>query len=419
MIGEPKASPRLAATVVLIRLDPGGPEVLLIHRPTTMAFAADVHAFPGGALDPSDPSFEGAAIREVFEEVGVLLADPIAGAQVGPDALAAARAALLAGTTSLAEACAALGVSPAFESLVPISRWVTPPQLARRFDVRFFVAAMPDAAEAAFAEGEIAAQRWLTPRAALDAMAGGELAMWLPTSVTLQQLEHVRSIDDVRTLLAVDLDRSVARASAAEEVEPGIRRLVLGGAAGVPGQSVNAWLVGRRELVVVDPGDPSEEATDAIVSAASSGDGRIVGVALTHADPDHHAGGEHLREGLGVAVFAGPGAGRDLPYPVVELADGAAVPVGDIALRSVRLPGHRADHLGFDVLGRDIVISGDLVGEQASRAIVGPPDGPGWLASLDRLAAAPPRLLLPGHGEPIRDVSAAIDAERRRLLERQ
>ena len=121
----PVVEPRPAATVVLMRPGPRGPEVLLTRRPSTMAFGPGLHVFPGGAIDPADAStggdpFAAAAIRELAEEVGIVVA---------PDAL------------------------------VPLSRWVTPPGSSRRYDTRFFVAAMPDGATVVPDPREVAAHR--------------------------------------------------------------------------------------------------------------------------------------------------------------------------------------------------------------------------------------------------------------------
>src|SRR5262245_25215107 len=162
------STPRPAATVVLLRDGRDGLEALLTHRPASMAFAPDVHVFPGGRIDPADadpgvlarsaispddatealggdlPPIDTlaayvAAIREAFEEVGILLADH------APDTdLAAARDRLLAAPDAFPEVVEALDLRLRTDRLVPLSRWVTPPILERRFDARFFVAMAPD-----------------------------------------------------------------------------------------------------------------------------------------------------------------------------------------------------------------------------------------------------------------------------------
>lgn len=437
--------PRPAATVVLVRPAARGRglEVLLVERPATMAFAGGLHAFPGGAIDPGDRDAELAdasaltaeelargfggdlapeealataiaAIREVFEETGVLLADGGAGT-AKPDVLGSARQALLEGTTGFGPVVSFLGVRLRTDLLAPLSRWVTPPLYPRRFDARFYAAELPASVVPSFAPREVAGYRWLTPRAALDALAAGEIALWPPTSTTLQQLEHVRSFGQVRARLAPGV--SIERWS--EDVIDAIGRVPLPAGGGVPGQPINAYLVGHRELVLVDPGDPSEAAVAATVDAVTARRGSVRAILLTHADPDHAAGALVQSERWGAPVLVGPGGGRDLPFETVELGDGAAVDASDVRAIVLTTPGHRADHIALVVDGRDgrAVITGDLVGGLAERTIAGPPDATAWRGSLFRLAEVAPDLLLPGHGEPIRGqdaVAAAISEAARR-----
>ena len=220
------SEPKPAATVVLLRPGPHGLEALLTHRPASMAFAPDVHVFPGGRVDEADPdpavlarsvitpedasdALGGdlppidalaafvAAIRESFEEVGILLADHVAGAD-----LAAARRRLLDSPKAFPSIVDELDLRLRTDLLVPLSRWVTPPILERRFDARFFAAMAPEGIEASLVGEEVAAHAWHRPVDALDSMAVGELEMWLPTSTTLTQLLHVKSVDDIRSRLA-------------------------------------------------------------------------------------------------------------------------------------------------------------------------------------------------------------------------
>lgn len=400
---DPPPEPAPAATVVLLRPGRAGPEVLLTQRPATMAFAADMHVFPGGRIDPGDadprlaartPAGDDrarvAALRELFEEAGVLLAD----GRPDADGVAAARAALLAGRATIADVADDLELRLRPDLLAPVGHWMTPPTMPRRFDTRFFAAELPPGVEPAFAAGEVVAHAWLTPRAALAAMAAGEISMWLPTSTTLQQLEHVGSLAEVRERLAP----GPVPPPRVEVEGPAVIRIVVGEAGAVPGQTVNAWLVGRRRVVVVDPGDASDAAADAILATAGGRGARIVAVALTHVDPDHAAGAAGLASRLAVPVFCGPGGGRPLPYEVRELADDAMLPAGDVPLRVVATPGVRPDHVAFAVGGTGDLLVGDLFGPQADRAVLGPTDEAARAASVARVRQLGAARLLPGHG---------------------
>lgn len=421
--------PRPAATVVILRPGSGGLEVLLTHRPATMAFAADMHVFPGGRVDagdggdhdprlaarsaigrdgaaaalggdlPPDAALAAhvAAIRECFEEVGVLLAD-VGRVQVGRAGadLATARARLLAGETTFVDLAEALDLRLRTDRLVPLSRWVTPPGLPRRFDARFFAASLPDGAAASLVGDEVAAHAWHTPRAALDAMAAGRIGMWIPTSATLQQLEHARSIEDIR-------ERAAPGRLGEVEVESidgvdGIVRIGMPAGGGVAGQSINGYLVGRAACVLVDPGDPTGAGIDAAMAAAAARGGRIVAVVLTHLDPDHAAGAETVAEQCGVPVLGSPVRAADVPYEVVPLLDGDHVPAGDVPLRVVATPGPTPDHLAFVVGEGRVAISGDLDGVRGYRSIPGPTDDAAWARSVAVLrSVAPGARWLGGH----------------------
>ena len=400
-----------------------------------MAFAADMHVFPGGAVDPGDvdprlvarsaitpndarSSLGGdiaapealaryvAALRELFEEAGVLLAEPLLDAATARSA----REELLAGRSTMADVAEKLDLRLRTDLLVPIGHWTTPPIMARRFDTRFFVAELPDGVEPTFETDEIVGHRWETPRAALDAMAAGNLAMWVPTSATLQQLEHVTGVAEIRRRIvpgSVTAPRVIAEG-------PGLARIVVASAGGVPGQTVNAYLVGRRRLVLVDPGDPSDEAATAILGAAgasAASGGETVAIALTHVDADHAAGAEGLALRLNVPIYCGPAGGRDLPYEVRELADGQRITDGDLGLEAIATPGVRPDHVAYAIdleAGAGGILVGDLFGPRADRAVLGPVDDAARTASIDRLATRLPGRLFPGHGEPVGPEALAV-----------
>ncbi len=376
------AQPRDAATVVLLRPGPAGAEVLLTRRPATMAFAPGVHVFPGGRVEPGDAdrrlvhrsrltpdearrrlgepltpeaalAFYIAALREAFEEVGILIAVPESdhgrepggafragpGDGAGRAELARLRAALAAGTIDFADVCERLAVRLATDLLVPIARWVTPVGFARRFDARFFAAPAPSSAPVIADPNEVVAHRWLTPGAALAAMHARELELWLPTACTLGLLEGLEGTgQEALPGLRPPAGRADRRATdrlAIERLAPGLVRLDLPAAGGVPGRPGRGYLVGRRELVAVDPGDPTPVVLAAIERSARDLGGRIGAIVVTRVDATHAAGAFDLGQRLGLAVHCGPGGAGWLPVPLVELADGEAVPGGDLPLRVV------------------------------------------------------------------------------------
>lgn len=355
--------PRLAATVALVQPTTGdrGLEVLLTRRPATMRFAADVHVFPGGALDDADgdPRLLGrmdmdpdaaaarlggdldavtasavhvAAIRELAEEAGVLLLEP----PMDEASLAFAQAAIAAGrpfADVLDDLERSLGrrIRLSTSSLRSLSRWVTPPLLPRRFDARFFVAVLPDGARPAFAASEVVDHRWVRPGDALSGIAGGDIRLWLPTFVTLQQLEALGGTAGVER----SPEPGPWRPPEVHDVASGIAAIALFGAGGVPGRSGTAWLVGREAMVIVDPGDPAPEAAEAIYDVIAARGGRLAAIALSGTDPDCAAGAEAMAMRTDVPILAPPGSAAMLPYAVVEVDPGAPLPYADV---EVRLP---------------------------------------------------------------------------------
>jgi hypothetical protein len=169
---------------------------------------------------------------------------------------------------------------------------------------------------------------WLQPAAALGAQARGELPMWLPTFVTLQQLEGLR---DGAELSGAFGDGGAAGAPEIVVLDEGLRQVAQPWAAGIEGRTTTGWIVGRREWVIVDPADPTGETAEAIARAAVAAGARLAGVAVRDLRPERHAGVEMFAAGLGLPVVGGPGAAV-APYPITELADGEHVPVGDVAL---------------------------------------------------------------------------------------
>jgi 8-oxo-dGTP pyrophosphatase MutT (NUDIX family) len=205
----PPVTPRPSATVLLAR--DGDPwELLLVQRPGGADFAPGAYVFPGGTVHEDDRDFEdeirAAAVRELFEEAGILLARGARDAEC-----AAVRRSLERGA-SFGEALRKSGLSPDFDALVMFARWVTPALLRRRFDARFYLARLPEGQSVTPQAGEVADWLWVSPSRAL---ASRELTLVYATRAVL---ESVAGAPDVDTLFA--------RARALEEIPTVEPRLV-------------------------------------------------------------------------------------------------------------------------------------------------------------------------------------------------
>jgi 8-oxo-dGTP pyrophosphatase MutT (NUDIX family) len=246
-------STRPASTVVLLRQTPSL-EVFLVRRHDNIAFMGGAHVFPGGRVDESDHAGDAerfcdgidaatarmhdlspdvavahhvAAIRELFEEAGVLLARRD-GAVIAIDADNSARflmyrQQLAAGGISLNEIVSREGLRLALDELAYFAHWVTPEIETRRFDTRFFAAAAPVNQEAAHDQGETTHGEWLRPADAIARCLRGEIALPPPTWTTLRELERFAGMEEA---MAWARTRDVPRVQPGF-IQDGTRRMVL------------------------------------------------------------------------------------------------------------------------------------------------------------------------------------------------
>lgn len=324
MGAPPAVVPVSAATVVLLRPGRAGPEVLLTRRPASMAFAPDMHVFPGGRVDPADSD------PEALRAAGISEAEAAANLGLGlaPDAGMTPTVALAHHIAAARETAEETGIRVDVRDLIALSRWVTPISMARRFDARFFAAFVPRGAEVRAASREVVEASWLTPSAALAAAARGQMELWLPTFVTLQQLEPLGDAAAVRAAFAPG---SAAGGPVIQRLSRDRARVDAAWAAGVPGRRAVGWLLGKREMVVVDPADPTGVTMDAI-RAQMGEHARLAGVVVTAPVPVRHAGVEMFARGLGLPVAVPAVADAGVPYSVVRLEGLDRLPFGDAGI---------------------------------------------------------------------------------------
>ena len=482
---EPVAT-RPAATVLLLRdarEGNGGIEVLMTRRSDQASFAPGAYVFPGGGIDALDADAAThaaadrrptqsdlhltqaiAAIRESFEELGVLLARHADGRMAGATDIAA-----IDRHQPLVAQCTARGLRLAADSVFMLAHWITDRDLPRRFDVPFLVARMPEGQEPVADEAEQFEPVWVKPADALARHEAGQFFMIFPTIRTLQRLATFATTQAVFDALADEqpLWTSCPRAGtlASKEarymegdlpygelalvcpdgqiVHPldwqterpvpllrNVQRLTAPNPGVMTGPGTNSYLVGdpATGYIAIDPGPADADHLDKLWRAAG-GDIRMI--VCTHSHADHAPGAAPLQA---LCVQAGRARPPILGLPSAPTARAASAftpdrplqnhelltlsgqaPDGKIThtLQVIHTPGHAANHLCLLLVEDALLFSGDHI-LNGSTTVIDPPDGnmADYLDSLDRLDAVCAEhgveFILPAHGYVLGDALGAI-----------
>lgn len=440
------AAPKDAAAVILIRenTDPNNPEVFWVKRSDQLAFLGGFHAFPGGQIDSDDASVEvrnapnpetsamiSGAARELFEELGVLVAR-------GGDTLTKGqRTSLLDDLESGRMSWSALldhyDLYLDANYFTYVGRWVTPPFNARRFDTWFFLVNCPPKQEPLVVAGELAGGEWLPARDAYARWMRDEVVAVPPTLHALQMLGAGMTPDLVDRFLA----RKQAHGVPEREItfRPNYTCFPVRTPTRPPATHTCCYLVHTsKELLIFDPGSPYEEEQQALAECVDEmiAAGRQVReIILTHHHPDHVGGVNALKAHLALNSSNVPVAAHRETANILNdvqvdrfIEDGEMIKLDgepQLQLQAMHTPGHARGHLCFHDAQRGVLITGDNVVGFGS-VLIDPADGKmrDYLDSLQRMRSVPGlTVLFGGHGPAVATPYQKIDQYIAHRLERE
>ena len=437
------AAPKDAAAVILIRenTDPNNPEVFWVKRSDKLAFLGGFHAFPGGQIDSDDASVQvrnapnpetsamiSGAARELFEELGVLVAR-------GGDTLTKGqRTSLLDDLESGRMSWSALldhyDLHLDANDFTYVGRWVTPPFNARRFDTWFFLVNCPPKQEPLVVAGELAGGEWLPARDAYARWIRDEVVAVPPTLHALEMLGAGVTPDLVDRFLA----RKQAHGVPEREItfRPNYTCFPVRTPTRPPATHTCCYLVHTsKELLIFDPGSPYEEEQQALAECVDemiAAGRKVREIILTHHHPDHVGGVNALKAHLGgnVPVAAHRETAKILNDVQVDrfIEDGEIIKLDgepQLQLQAMHTPGHARGHLCFHDAQRGVLITGDNVVGFGS-VLIDPADGKmrDYLNSLQRMRSLPNlSVLFGGHGPAVATPYQKIDQYISHRLERE
>ncbi|MFZ2391156.1 MBL fold metallo-hydrolase [Rhodoferax sp.] len=476
-----------AATLLLLRDGALGVEVLMTRRSPKASFLPGAYVFPGGRVDPADhqahtlaraPDAGGryrtaalAALRETFEELGILLAVQADGKPITHTHLQE-----LDRSQALYPQLHARGWSLTLDQMRMLACWTTDRSVPKRFSTTFFAAMMPAQQDPVADEMEQFEPVWVRPQDALAQHQAGNFFMIFPTIRTLHWLSDFEQAEQALAACTEDapLWNSCPRGGLVggqpqrfmeheapygelalvcpdgqlehpldwqhERQVPLLRhlhRLTAPNASVMTGPGTNSYIVGDAAsgYIVIDPGPLQMDHVERLLAFTA---GRVKAIVCTHSHPDHAPAARPLAEacarltGQTPQVLGLPSAATARPTaqftPDRALADGECLTLHDgdhvITLRVVHTPGHAANHLCLILEEDGLLFSGDHI-LNGSTTIIDPPDGDmsAYLDSLDRLALACEQdrieFILPAHGHVIGDAAQAIAQLKAHRLRRE
>jgi glyoxylase-like metal-dependent hydrolase (beta-lactamase superfamily II)/8-oxo-dGTP pyrophosphatase MutT (NUDIX family) len=433
-MSEPAPKPRFkeSAAVILVRGAGRTLETYWVKRSDRVSYMPGFEAFLGGKVNPEDVDLpvagapEGAervmracALREAFEEAGVLLAT--AGRRDAAT-LADARRRLLAGDATFPALAHEHGWTFDAASLAFAGRWQTPPFASQRFETMFYVARVPEGQDATVRVGELASGEWVRPHDAIAEWQKGARTFAAPILYSMIALAEAANEGGEPPLaaLAERLLRGPEQAGTPTRrielkwgiVLHGMRTRPL-----PPATHTNAYLVGEREMALIDPGSGEDDEVEALfqlIEALEADGRRLQIVLLTHHHPDHVGGVAAVRAWRRVKVAGHADLARHVKLDL-SLKDGDWIPLApgkqDWTLRALATPGHTRDHLCYTHPRTRSLFTGDLIPGGQGTVIIDPPDGDmaAYLESLERLKREDVETLWPGHGSPQGGAMRRID----------
>ena len=491
-MNPPIVVPRPAATVILARDTSDGIEVFMMQRTTEVAFAKGMHVFPGGGLDPTDhhPDIASlcvgltdvhasttlgieqgglaywiAAIRECFEEAGLLLGYRYDDELVHLNEhealrLADLRIALAENKITFVDVLKAEQFRVATDKIAYFSHWITMPGRPKRYDTRFFVAQAPVGQVAKQDDYETVGHRWVRPADAIEKSRLGEIDLMFPTIKTLETLSRFATVQELlefarapkpkqlmtprtgtgrdgKTEILIPGDYAYAELGKidpegkgvgktyiepgiAVEIAPDVLRVTAPNPGMMTGPGTNSYLIGNQHtgVAVIDPGPPLVEHIEALINAAR---GPIKWILCTHTHLDHSPAALELKARTGATVYGMPPPpypNQDQTFaPEIQVTHRQQITVAGVTLRVIHTPGHASNQVCYLHEAEHLMFTGDHI-MQGSTVVINPPDGNMaiYLASLRLLLDEQIAFLAPGHGFLMDKPNEAVE---RLLIHRQ